>query len=95
MMMLENESGSGTKVPKLTDLDEYPHWKGRCEIFLNGVDTNLWMAIENGYSQPMGTDGSPITPDRMAENHRKLFDAEKKAYANLSQAIPRDLFHQF
>ena len=95
MMMLENESGSGTKVPKLTDLDDYPHWKGRFEIFLNGVDTSYWMAIENGYQRPAGTDGAPVTPDRMVDDQRRLFDAEKKAYAHLSQAIPRDLFHQF
>ena len=51
--MSDNEAGSATKVPKLTTIDDYPHWKGRFEIFLNGLDTNLWERIEVGYTRPL------------------------------------------
>ena len=95
LLLTENESGNSNKAPKLMTMDEYPHWKTRFEIHINGVDTNLWMMIESGYSRPMTTEGTQISIARLSEQQRKDYDAEKKAYAILSQAISKEIFHQF
>ncbi|KAI3786627.1 hypothetical protein L1987_40450 [Smallanthus sonchifolius] len=76
-------------------MDEYHHWKNRFEIHINGVDTNLWMMIENGYQKVLSEDGTPVLVSLLSEQQRKDYDLEKKAYAILSQAISREIFHQF
>ena len=52
ILLNDSESGSTNKAPKLMTLDDYPHWKSRFETHLNGVDTNLWVSIEVGYTRP-------------------------------------------
>ncbi|KAD5960642.1 hypothetical protein E3N88_12114 [Mikania micrantha] len=94
LLLTETETGNSNKAPKLLSLDDYPHWKYRFEIHINGVDTNLWMMIEGGYLRPLNEDGTPMLVKRMTEPHRKLYDYEKKAYAILSQSIATDIFHQ-
>ena len=37
----------------------------------------------------------PIPLNEMTPQQRKDYDAEKKAYAQLTQALPRIIFHQF
>ncbi|KAD2392898.1 hypothetical protein E3N88_39875 [Mikania micrantha] len=46
LLLTETETGNSNKAPKLLSLDDYPHWKYRFEIHINGVDTNLWMIIK-------------------------------------------------
>jgi len=53
LLLNEAEAGNQNKAPKLMTFDDYPNWKTRFEIHVNGVDTNMWMAIENGYSRPV------------------------------------------
>ncbi|KAD4385807.1 hypothetical protein E3N88_25976 [Mikania micrantha] len=95
LLLTENETRNSNKAPKLLTLDDYPHWKYRFEIHINGVDTNLWMMIEGGYLRPLNEDGTPMLVTRMTEPQRKLYDYEKKAYAILSQSIATYIFHQF
>ena len=96
MIINDNELGSANKVPRLLDLADYAHWKDRFETHINGTDTNLWAKIEREYERPLlsGT-GGVIPVDGMNVDQRKEYDNEKKAYWMLSQAIPRDIFHQF
>ncbi|KAI3801964.1 hypothetical protein L1987_30084 [Smallanthus sonchifolius] len=95
LLLIDNEAGNANKAPKLMTMDEYHHWKNRFEIHINGVDTNLWMMIENGYQKVLSEDGTPVLASLLSEQQRKDYDLEKKAYAILSQAISREIFHQF
>ncbi|KAI3797813.1 hypothetical protein L1987_33076 [Smallanthus sonchifolius] len=95
LLLIDNEAGNANKAPKLLTMDEYHHWKNRFEIHINGVDTNLWMMLENGYQKVLSVDGTPVLPSLLSEQQRKDYDLEKKAYAILSQAISREIFHQF
>ena len=95
ILLSENETGNQNKPPKLMSMDDYPQWKSRFEIYINGVDTNLWLRIEVGYIRPMGDAGEPVLVTRMSDEQRSQFNAEKKAYALISQALSADLFHQF
>ncbi|KAI3815509.1 hypothetical protein L1987_15180 [Smallanthus sonchifolius] len=95
LLLIDNEAGNANKAPKLMTMDEYHHWKNRFEIHINGVDTNLWMMIENGYQKVLSEDGTPVLASLLSEQQRKDYDLEKKEYAILSQAISREIFHQF
>ncbi|KAI3724984.1 hypothetical protein L1987_64754 [Smallanthus sonchifolius] len=95
LLLIDNEAGNANKAPKLMTMDEYHHWKNRFEIHINGVDTNLWMMLKNGYQKVLSEDGTPVLPSLLSEQQRKGYDLEKKAYAILSQAISREIFHQF
>ncbi|KAI3732689.1 hypothetical protein L1987_63896 [Smallanthus sonchifolius] len=95
LLLIDNEAGNANKAPKLMTMDEYHHWKNRFEIHINGVDTNLWMMIENGYQKVLSEDGTPVLASLLSEQQRKDYDLEKKAYAILSQAMSREIFHQF
>ena len=57
ILLNEAETGNGNKAPRLANLDEYPHWKDRFEIHLNGVETNLWGMIEIAYVRPINGNG--------------------------------------
>ena len=95
-MLAESEVGSNRAPPMLLSLEDFPSWRGRFETHLNGQDTSLWQFVETKYERPIFEN----TPDLVAINsmtpeQRKNYDSEKKAYAHLTQALPRTIFHQF
>ena len=65
-------------------LDDYPNWKHRFEIHINGVDTTMWMMIEGCYKRPTTEDDNYLKIHSMSDVQRKEYDAEKKAYAIMS-----------
>ena len=96
ILLTDNETGNSSKAPRLMSLDDYSHWKHRFETHINGIDTNLWLKIEEGYTRPLHeVTGYPIEVSRLNEAQRKDYDLEKKAYAILSQSIPKDIIHHF
>ena len=95
ILLNEAESGNSNKAPRLANLDEYPHWKDRFEIHLNGVETNLWGMIENFYVRPINGNGETIPLGQLTDVQRKEYDNEKRAYAILTQCISKEIFHQF
>ena len=84
-MLNDNEAGSTNKAPRLMSLDDYSNWKNRFETHINGMDTNLWVKIEEGYIRPTKENSlDPMELTEMTEAQRKDYDNEKKAYAVLS-----------
>ena len=96
LLLTEKETGNANRPPMFMDLNDFQHWKGRFENHINGVDTNLWLRIESPYRRPLGEDGVTfIATEVMDEALRRQYDYEKKTFAILSQAIPREIYHQF
>ena len=95
LLLSEAETGGGNKAPKLTSLDDYPHWKDRFEIHVLGIDSHLWQMFEDGYTRPRNDKRDVIGISDMTTEQRRDYDFANRAYALLSQSIPRDIFHQF
>jgi len=81
ILLNEAESGNANKAPRLANLDDYPRWKDRFEIHLNGVETNLWGMVDSAYVRPMNANGNLVPLGQLTEIQRKDYDYEKRAYA--------------
>ena len=95
ILLNEAVSGNANKAPRLANLDDYPHWKDRFEIHLNGVETNLWGMVESAYLRPLTANGNPVPLGQLTKIQRKDYDYEKRAYVILTQCISEEIFHQF
>ena len=94
-MLAENEAGSNRAPPMLLSMEDFPSWRGRFETHLNGQDTSLWQFIETNYVRPTSENTSDIVAiNNMSTEQRKNYDSEKNVYAQLTQALPRTIFHQ-
>ena len=92
--MNDSEAGTMTKLPRLTTLSEYSSWSSRFESFLSIVNPSLMIPIEEGYEQPM-LNGLPKRVSRLTEDEKKAYDLEKKAYALLTMALPKEIHLSF
>ena len=92
-------SGSGNRPPKLMEMVDYNTWKTKFKIHLEGMGlegTEAWQMIAKGYVAPiLENTGEPIPLENLADDEKKKFAIEKKAFSQLSQAINTDLLHQF
>src|ERR1043165_5232352 len=92
-------SGSGNRPPKLMDMKEYNTWKTKFKIHVEGQGlegAEAWKMIVKGYVAPiLENTGEPIPLENLADDEKKRFAIEKKAFSQLSQAINTDLLHQF
>ncbi|KAJ0455297.1 hypothetical protein HanIR_Chr15g0749581 [Helianthus annuus] len=96
LLISENETGSNNRPPKLNHMNDYPSWKGRFQNYVLGQNTELWTCFSTAYNDTLEEAGSNATTlVTMAENDKKAYDLEKKAFAILTQALHKDIYHQF
>ncbi|KAI3744848.1 hypothetical protein L1987_57944 [Smallanthus sonchifolius] len=99
MLNYDNEIGTSQKPPKLLSFVDYSNWKDRFDHFVSFTDTSLWIPILEGYTHPtytwMGNDDVPKSVSALTTKENFLFDREKKAMANISMSLPKEIYHSF
>src|ERR1043165_3325299 len=92
-------TGSGTRPPKLMDMQEYNQWHTMFKIHLEGMGVEgaeAWSMIVKGYTAPILENTGELIPlESLTEDEKKKYVVEKKAFSQLTQAITSDLLHQF
>uniref|UniRef100_A0A6N2N939 DUF4219 domain-containing protein n=1 Tax=Salix viminalis TaxID=40686 RepID=A0A6N2N939_SALVM len=63
---LQNE-GASTSRPPFFDGNDYAYWKARMTIYLQSIDFDLWLSIENGSHRPIKTENGIEIPKSMIE----------------------------
>ncbi|KAJ0567847.1 hypothetical protein HanIR_Chr06g0289501 [Helianthus annuus] len=96
LLQSESETGSNNRPPKLNHMNEYPSWKGRFHTYVLGQNTELWLCFTTPYNTALEeADSSAATLATMSETDKKAYDLEKKAFAIMTQALHKELYHQF
>ncbi|KAF5775333.1 putative transcription factor interactor and regulator CCHC(Zn) family [Helianthus annuus] len=96
ILLSESETGSLNRPPKLMHLNEYPGWADRFRTYVLGQNTELWIRFTTDFDQAIEVAASSTaTFADLPENQKKTYDLEKKAYAILTQALSKDIYHQF
>ncbi|KAJ0642390.1 putative transcription factor interactor and regulator CCHC(Zn) family [Helianthus annuus] len=96
LLLSESETGSLNRPPKLMHLNEYPGWVDRFHTYILGQNTELWLRFTTEFDQTIEVAASSTaTFADLPEDQKKTYDLEKKAYAILTQALSKDIYHQF
>ncbi|KAM0038010.1 putative transcription factor interactor and regulator CCHC(Zn) family [Helianthus debilis subsp. tardiflorus] len=96
ILLSESETGSLNRPPKLMHLNEYPGWADRFRTYVLGQNTELWIRFTTDFDQAIEVAASSTaTFADLPEDQKKIYDLEKKAYAILTQALSKDIYHQF
>ncbi|KAJ0743449.1 hypothetical protein HanPI659440_Chr10g0375921 [Helianthus annuus] len=96
ILLSESETGSLNRPPKLMHLNEYPGWVDRFYTYVLGQNTELWLRFTTDFDQTIEVAASSAaTFAGLPEDQKKTYDLEKKAYAILTQALSKDIYHQF
>ncbi|KAJ0821761.1 putative RNA-directed DNA polymerase [Helianthus annuus] len=96
LLISESETGSNNRPPKLNHMNDFPSWKGRFHTYVQGQSTDLWMCFVNAFNESLESRASTSEGyANMLENDKKAYELEKKAYAILTQALHKDIYHQF
>ncbi|KAJ0483268.1 putative transcription factor interactor and regulator CCHC(Zn) family [Helianthus annuus] len=96
ILLSESETGSLNRPPKLMHLNEYPGWADRFRTYVLGQNTELWIRFTTDLDQAIEVAASSTaTFADLPEDQKKTYDLEKKAYAILTQALSKDIYHQF
>ncbi|KAM0072105.1 putative transcription factor interactor and regulator CCHC(Zn) family [Helianthus debilis subsp. tardiflorus] len=96
ILLSESETGSLNRPPKLMNLNEYPGWADRFRTYVLGQNTELWIRFTTDFDQAIEVAASSTaTFADLPEDQKKTYDLEKKAYAILTQALSKDIYHQF
>ncbi|KAJ0815958.1 putative transcription factor interactor and regulator CCHC(Zn) family [Helianthus annuus] len=96
ILLSESETGSLNRPPKLMHLNEYPGWVDRFRTYVLGQNTELWIRFTTDFDQAIEVAASSTaTFADLPEDQKKTYDLEKKAYAILTQALSKDIYHQF
>ncbi|KAJ0799909.1 hypothetical protein HanPI659440_Chr03g0096861 [Helianthus annuus] len=96
ILLSESETGSLNRPPKLMHLNEYPGWVDRFYTYVLGQNTELWLRFTTDFDQAIEVAASTAaTFADLPEDQKKTYDLEKKAYAILTQALSKDIYHQF
>ncbi|KAJ0836902.1 putative RNA-directed DNA polymerase [Helianthus annuus] len=96
LLISESETGSNNRPPKLNHMNDFPSWKGRFHTYVQGQSTDLWMCFVNAFNESLESRASTSEGyANMLENDKKAYELEKKAYATLTQALNKDIYHQF
>ncbi|KAJ0610568.1 hypothetical protein HanHA300_Chr01g0005231 [Helianthus annuus] len=89
--MLENETGTMQKPPKLMNIEEYKGWESRFENWVQANYLDAWECVETKYVRPTNDDEEIIPlKDLIAENRKKYKD-EKMMLNLLQQAVKEDI----
>ncbi|KAF5823858.1 putative transcription factor interactor and regulator CCHC(Zn) family [Helianthus annuus] len=96
ILLSESETGSLNRPPKLMHLNEYPGWADRFRTYVLGQNTELWIRFTTDFDQAIEVAASTTASFAdLPEDQKKIYDLEKKAYAILTQALSKDIYHQF
>ncbi|KAF5793750.1 putative transcription factor interactor and regulator CCHC(Zn) family [Helianthus annuus] len=77
-------------------LNEYPGWVDRFHTYILGQNTELWLRFTTEFDQTIEVaTSSTATFADLPDDQKKTYDLEKKAYAILTQALSKDIYHQF
>ncbi|KAM0067101.1 putative transcription factor interactor and regulator CCHC(Zn) family [Helianthus debilis subsp. tardiflorus] len=96
ILLSESETGSLNRPPKLMHLNEYPGWADRFRTYVLGQNTEMWIRFTTDFDQAIEVAASSTTTFAdLPEDQKKIYDLEKKAYAILTQALSKDIYHQF
>ncbi|KAF5785694.1 putative transcription factor interactor and regulator CCHC(Zn) family [Helianthus annuus] len=96
ILLSESETGSLNRPPKLMSLNEYPGWAERFKTYVLGQNTELWIHFTTDFDQAIEVAASETASFAdLPEDKKKTYDLEKKAYAILTQALSKDIYHQF
>ncbi|KAJ0931799.1 hypothetical protein HanPSC8_Chr04g0166111 [Helianthus annuus] len=96
ILLSESETGSLNRPPKLMHLNEYPGWVDRFYTYVLGQNTELWLRFTTDFDQTIEVAASSAaTFADLPEDQKKTYDLDKKAYAILTQALSKDIYHQF
>ncbi|KAF5812979.1 hypothetical protein HanRHA438_Chr03g0103951 [Helianthus annuus] len=88
--------GSNNRPPKLNHMNDYPSWKGRFHRYVQGQSSELWTCFINACNPALEVAASTSAGfTNIPENDKKAYDLEKKAYAILTQALHKGIYHQF
>ncbi|KAM0017115.1 hypothetical protein Hdeb2414_s0028g00704351 [Helianthus debilis subsp. tardiflorus] len=96
LLISESETGSNNRPPKLNHMNDFPSWKNRFHTYVQGQSTDLWTCFITAFNENLEVVAS--TSDgyaNMLENDKKAYELEKKAFATLTQALNKDIYHQF
>ncbi|KAJ0465996.1 putative transcription factor interactor and regulator CCHC(Zn) family [Helianthus annuus] len=96
LLISESETGSNNRPPKLNHMNDFPSWKNRFHTYVQGQSTDLWTCFINAFNTNLETAASTSEGyANMLENDKKAYELEKKAFATLTQALNKDIYHQF
>ncbi|KAJ0906607.1 putative transcription factor interactor and regulator CCHC(Zn) family [Helianthus annuus] len=77
-------------------MNDFPSWKSRFHTYVQGQSTELWTCFINAFNSNLEVAASTSTGyANMMEDDKKAYDLEKKAFATLTQALNKDIYHQF
>ncbi|KAJ0918596.1 putative transcription factor interactor and regulator CCHC(Zn) family [Helianthus annuus] len=89
--MLENETGTMQKPPKLMSIEEFQHWEGRFENWVQANYLDAWECVETKYIRPMNDDEEPVPIKDLRADERKKYKNEKMMLSLLQQAVKEDI----
>ncbi|KAJ0488129.1 hypothetical protein HanHA300_Chr12g0429571 [Helianthus annuus] len=96
LLISESETGSNNRPPKLNHMNDFQSWKNRFHTYVQGQSTDLWTCFINAFNTNLETAASTSEGyANMLENDKKAYELEKKAFATLTQALNKDIYHQF
>ncbi|MFS7987905.1 putative transcription factor interactor and regulator CCHC(Zn) family [Helianthus anomalus] len=96
LLISESETGSSNRPPKLNHMNDFPTWKNRFHTYVQGQSTDLWTCFINAFNANLEVVVSTSEGyANMLENDKKAYELEKKAFATLTQALNKDIYHQF
>ncbi|KAJ0880415.1 hypothetical protein HanRHA438_Chr10g0462861 [Helianthus annuus] len=89
--MLENETRTMQKPPKLMSIEEFQHWEGRFENWVQANYLDAWECVETKYIRPMNDDEEPVPIKDLRADERKKYKNEKMMLSLLQQAVKEDI----
>ncbi|KAJ0860789.1 putative transcription factor interactor and regulator CCHC(Zn) family [Helianthus annuus] len=96
LLISESEAGSNNRPPKLNHMNDFPTWKNRFHTYVQGQSTDLWTCFINPFNAALEVAASTSEGyANMLEPDKKSYELEKKAFATLTQALNKDIYHQF
>ncbi|KAF5788787.1 putative transcription factor interactor and regulator CCHC(Zn) family [Helianthus annuus] len=91
LLLSESETGSNNRPPKLNHMNDFPSWKGRFHTYVQGQSIELWTCFINAFNPALEVAAST----NLLKDDNKAYDLEKKASAILTQALNKEIYHQF
>ncbi|KAF5797650.1 hypothetical protein HanXRQr2_Chr07g0283141 [Helianthus annuus] len=89
--MLENETGTMQKPPKLLNIEEYKGWQERFENWVQANYLDAWECVETKYVRPKNDDDEEVAIKDLTGDDRKKYKNEKMMLSLLHQAIKEDI----
>ncbi|KAJ0639579.1 hypothetical protein HanLR1_Chr16g0605371 [Helianthus annuus] len=89
--MLENETGTTQKPPKLMDIEEYSGWAERFENWVQAYYLDAWECTEYRYVRPVKDNGEKVDIRDLDVDEKKKYKNEKMMVSLLQQAIKEEI----